>query len=274
MLREPIGPLHADKAMITEEIIWTHLQSLQDPMFGEPLSVVDVGLVHEVRLTGSAVYVTILMFNRGRVLIDAAASPIRQHLLQLEGVTEATVEVLWQPPWTPDRLSPLARQALGFTEDDPPEGRMHVRAQTRARGDEMPVEARHLEASRLQLGHALMLQDLPRDKFRQWWGGWRYYRRFTVAERSGRHRCREPVLVDVEFTAGQVDDCAREIRIVDEASAQEIPCQIYREASDGDGRTCSVLFMADTEAHGQKTYLLLHGNPSPACWPRSSSRRR
>jgi metal-sulfur cluster biosynthetic enzyme len=253
--------------MITAETIWTHLQNLQDPMFGEPLSVVDVGLVYEVRVTGSAVYVTILMFNRGRVLIDAAGSPVRQHLLQLEGVTEAAVEVLWQPPWTPDRLSPRARQVLGFTDDDPPEGRMHVRAEVRAKGDEEPFDARHLDAPRLHMGtHSLILKDLPRDKFRQWWGGWRYYRRFAVAESSGQPRRREPVHVDVEFTAGQVDDCAREIRIVDEASAQEIPCQVYREGSDGDGRSCSVLFMAETEAHEQKTYLLLHGNPSPACW--------
>ena len=254
--------------MVTEETIWTHLQSLQDPMFGEPLSVVDVGLVHDVRVTGSAVYVSILMFNRGRVFIDAAASPIRQHLLQLEEVAEAAVEALWEPQWTPDRLSPRARQVLGFAADDPPEGRMHVRAQVRAAGDEKPLEARHLEASRLQTGtHSLILEDLPRDKFGQWWGGWRYFRRFTVTERSGHPRSREPVHVDVAFTAGQITDPAREIRIVDEASAQEIPCQVYGEAIEGDARFCSVTFMADARAREQKTYLLLHGNQSPACWP-------
>ena len=210
--------------MMTEEAIWAHLQSLQDPMFGEPLSVVDVGLVREVRVTGSAVYVTILMFNRGRVLIDAAASPIRQHLLQLKGVTEAAVEALWEPRWTPARLSPRARQVLGFTDDDPVEGSMHVRAAVRAKGDDAPVDARHLDAPRLQLsGQSSMLKDLPRGKFSQWWGGWRYYRRFTVSERSGYPRRAEPVHVDVQFTSGQVDDFAREIRIVDEASAQEIP---------------------------------------------------
>ena len=254
--------------MITEEAIWTHLQSLQDPMFGEPLSVVDVGLVHEVRVTGSAVYVTILMFNRGRVLIDAAASPIRQHLLKLEGVAEAAVEALWEPAWTPDRLSPRARQVLGFSDDDPAEGSMHVRAAARAKGDEAPVDARHLDMPRLKLSaQSLMLKDLPRDKFSQWWGGWRYYRRFTVSERGGYPRRAEPVHVDVEFTADQVDDFAREIRIVDEACAQEIPCQAYGVVKDLDTRSCSVVFMAESEARQQKTYLLLHGNPSPACWP-------
>ena len=106
--------------MITEESVWSYLEHLQDSMFGEPLSVVDVGMIYEVRVTGSEVYVAIIMFNRGRVLIDAAASPIRQHLLTMDGVSEVSVEVLWEPEWTPDRLSPQAREVLGFTLEDPP----------------------------------------------------------------------------------------------------------------------------------------------------------
>ena len=254
--------------MITEETIRTHLQTLQDSMFGEPLSVVDVGLIHEVRVTGSSVHVTILMFNRGRVLIDAAASPIRKHLLQLEGVTEAAVEALWEPEWTPDRLSPRARDVLGFTADDPVAGRMHVRSEDKANGDEPPVDSRQTDAPRLQLGtHSLLVTDLPRSKFSPWWGGWRYYRRVTVTERAGRSRQREPVHVDLEFTAGQVRDPAREIRIVDETTAQEVPSQVYGIGSAGGGHHCSVVFPAAVKAGEQKSYLLLHGNPSPACWP-------
>lgn len=253
--------------MVTEETVWGHLQKLQDPMFGEPLSVVDVGLIHEVRVAGSAVYVAILMFNRGRVLIDAAASPIRQHLLQLEGVTEAGVEAVWDPEWTPDRLSPKARQVLGFTADDPPEGRMHVRAEVRAEADAAPVDTRHLDAERLQLGPASQaLTDLPRDRLGRWWGGWRYYKRFAVTERAGQSRYREPVHVDVTFAPGQVRDPAAEIRIVDEAAAEEIPCQVLARERDGDAWRCTVVFLADVEAGEQKALLLLHGNPSPACW--------
>ena len=116
--------------MPTEQEIWHHLTKLEDPAFGQPLSAVDVGLIGEVKVTGSSVLVTIMMFNRGRVLIDAAASPIRRHLLELDGVTEASIEAVWEPAWTPDRLSPRAREVLGFTVDDPIEGRMHVRAET------------------------------------------------------------------------------------------------------------------------------------------------
>jgi metal-sulfur cluster biosynthetic enzyme len=71
--------------MITAATVWNHLQTLEDPMFGIPISVVDVGLVHQISVQGCHVHIAILMFNRGRVYIDRAASPMRRHVLQLEG---------------------------------------------------------------------------------------------------------------------------------------------------------------------------------------------
>ena len=253
--------------MITEEAIWRHLRQLQDPMFGEPLSVVDVGLIETVRVTGTHVQVSILMFNRGRVHIDAAASPIRRHLLALEGVTAAAVEALWERAWTPDRLSPRARQVLGFTEQDPPEGGMHVRADVRADVEATPFDSRQLGATRIQLGtESLPLAELSRDRFRPYWGGWRLYKRFVVQENSGQPRHREPVHLDVSFASGQVRDATREIRLVAQDSGAEIPCQVYGQKIVGDDLFCSVLFFADVEPRAEKTYLLLHDNPSPACW--------
>jgi metal-sulfur cluster biosynthetic enzyme len=253
--------------MITEEAIWEHLHQLRDPMFGEPLSVIDVGLIHTVHVSGTKVHVTILMFNRGRVLIDAAASPIRQHLLQLEAVSDASVEVLWDPEWSADRLSPRARQVIGFTEDDPPEGSMHVRAETSADPDAEPFDVRQLDAEPVQLGPGSQLvTDLPRERFAQWWGGWRYYQHLTVTESRGIRRAREPVHADLLFAADQVRDPARELRVVDEETGQEIPSQVVGQQQTENGLRCGVLFFAAVDAGAHKTYLLLYGNPSPACW--------
>ena len=254
--------------MISEEAVWEHLKELKDTMFGEPLSIVDAGLVCEIEVSGSAVYVAIIMFNRGRIYMDAAASPIRQHLLRMEGVDEVTVECLWESEWTPDRLSRTARYALGFLADDPVEGRMHVRSRKKARPDAEPVDERRLERKRLDLGRAAReVTDLPRGKFGRWWGGWRFFKRFGVEENAGLPRRSEPVHLDVVFVADQVGDMAREVRLVDEAAAEEIPCQVYGQATDGATKRCSIVFLANIEASRRKGYLLLHGNASPACWP-------
>lgn len=259
--------------VITETSVWDHLEQLQDPMFGEPLSVVDVGMIDGVRLTpatggiGTAVLVRIRMFNRGRVHIDAAASPVRRHMLALDGVADVSVEVVWDEPWTPDRLSERARQVLGFAADDPVEGAMHVRAATRADVNAEPVNARHLDTAPLHLGAASSpLQELSRDRLRPYWGGWRLYKRFALTESAGHAREHEPIHLHVHFAAGQVRDAVREVRIVVADSGQELPCQVYAvDTADGDTH-CRVMFFANCAGHDKREFLLLHDNPSPACW--------
>jgi metal-sulfur cluster biosynthetic enzyme len=253
--------------MITKETVWNHLRQLQDPMFGEPLSVIDVGMIETIRVSGSHVHISILMFNRGRVHIDAAASPIRKHLLMMEGVSDVSVEAAWDTAWTPDRLSPRARQVLGFTAQDPVAGRMHVRAEVRADPQAGPHDSRHVGTTRVQLGaESQSLTELSRDKFRPYWGGWQSYKRFALKESNGRSRQQEPVHLDVRFAPGQVIDARREIRLVEEASGRQLPCQVYGLQTVGDQLSCSVVFFADIEAHRECSYLLLHANPSPACW--------
>jgi metal-sulfur cluster biosynthetic enzyme len=39
---------------------------------------------------------------------------IKAKLLQLNGITEAIVNIVWEPPWTPDKMSEDAKKALGF----------------------------------------------------------------------------------------------------------------------------------------------------------------
>jgi metal-sulfur cluster biosynthetic enzyme len=182
-------------------------------------------------------------------------------------VDEVTVECLWEEAWTPDRLSPTAREALGFEPNDPPEGRMHVRAQNKAEPGAEALDERRLEQGRLCLSLAsIAVTELGRDKFGSWWGGWRFFKRFWVEETSGLSKRGEPIHLEAVFAADQVRDMAREIRLVDEATATEIPCQIYDQGEEGATRTCRLVFLADVPAGVRKSYLLLHGNFSPACW--------
>ena len=253
--------------MITEEAVWEELNEIRDPAFGEPLSVVEVGLVYGVRVSGRDVHVDILMFNRGRASVASAASPIRQQLLRMEGVEAVTVECLWEPEWTPDRLSQRAREALGFVADDPAEGRMHMYAGGRASADAQPLDERRLPGQRLVLGSARRpVSELPREKFARWWGGWRFYQRFQAEETEGLARTGEPVHLDVSLSAAEVRDLRREIRIVDEATAEEIPCQICAVEEAGSTLNATVVYRAEVDARQTRTYLVLHGNSSPVCW--------
>lgn len=89
------------------------LHTVVDPELG--LDVVDLGLVYEVRLGASSVHVRMTMTTPscpfGGELAREAAEAIRRDLPELGTVD---VELVWEPPWTPDRLSPHAKELLGW----------------------------------------------------------------------------------------------------------------------------------------------------------------
>ena len=267
--------------MISAQAVWEKLDEIKDEMFvrelrrylndqtlGEPLSVVDVGMIYDVEVRDNDVHVVFIPYSRGYTQINRATSPIRQKVLEMEGVGEATVECIWEPEWTPDRLSPKAREVFGFKADDPVEGRLHVRSKVKADADAKPFDERKLDRDRLEIPAASWerVDALPRDRLAAWRGGWKFFKRFAVEEKAGLARQREPLHLDLYFDGEQVRDPAKEIRLLEEESEEVIPCQVYDREVDGEGKSCSIVFLADVGAGQRKSYLILCGNPSPCCW--------
>ena len=267
--------------MISEPAVWKKLDELKDEMFvrelrrylndqtlGSPLSVVDVGMIYDVQVQDNDVHVVFLPYSRGYVQINRATSPIRQKVLEMDGVGEVTVECLWEPQWTPDRLSQKARDVLGFKEDDPVEGRLHVRSKIKADPDARPFDERKLDKNPLVIpaDSWKRVDEMPGDQLGAWRGGWKLFSRFAVEEKDGLPRKREPIHLDLHFDGKQVRDPAKEIRLIEEESGEEIPSQVYDRETEGDNKRCSVVFLADVDAGQRQSYFILCGNPSPCCW--------
>ena len=267
--------------MISEQKVWQKLDEIKDVMFvrelrrylddqtlGTPLSVVDVGLIYDVQIQDNNVHVVFMPYSRGFVQVTRATSPIRQKVLEMAGVGDVTVECIWEPQWTPNRLSPKARDVLGFKVDDPIEGRLHLRSKVVAEADAPAFDERKLEGGLLAIPAAswARVDGLPKDRLTTWRGGWKFYTRFQVEEAQGLPRRGEPVHLDIRFDAGQVGDPAKEVRLIAEESGEEIPCQVYDVETNGDGKKCSAVFLADVNAGECKRYSILCGNPSACCW--------
>ena len=106
------------------------------------------------------------------------------------------------------------------------------------------------------------VDTLAADRLLEWRSGRRFFKRFQVREQDGLERRSEPIHIEVAFEGEQVGDLSREIRLVEEGSELEVPCQVYGQESIGGTESCSVVFLADVDAHGDKRYLILYGNPS------------
>ena len=74
-----------------------------DPEIG--MNIVDLGLIYDVAVTGSSVRVTMTLTSAGCPMGESIRGGAEVALLNLAGVTDAQVELVFDPPWHPGMLS-------------------------------------------------------------------------------------------------------------------------------------------------------------------------
>ena len=98
--------------MVTQEAVIEALQEVYDPEI--PISVVDLGLIYGVEVDGDQVKIKMTMTMPGCPMHSFMTAEAKNKVEALEGVKEARVELVWDPPWTPARISPEIKKRLGF----------------------------------------------------------------------------------------------------------------------------------------------------------------
>ncbi|HEX5634439.1 MAG TPA: metal-sulfur cluster assembly factor [Gemmatimonadales bacterium] len=79
------------------------------------LSVVDVGLVYGVRVEDDGLHVRMTMTSAACPVTDVILDDAEQELARaVPGDLPIHVELVWEPPWTPERMSPRARRFMGW----------------------------------------------------------------------------------------------------------------------------------------------------------------
>ncbi len=106
----PIDQIRVDdlKARITEV-----LRTIYDPEI--PVNIYDLGLIYDVQVDAAGV-VTIAMTLTTPMCPVAVSLPpdVENRVRAMHGVTDAKVNVVWDPPWSPDKISEAARLQLGL----------------------------------------------------------------------------------------------------------------------------------------------------------------
>ena len=98
--------------MATKEEVIEVLRDCYDPEI--PVNVVDLGLVYSVDNEGEKVNVRMTLTAPGCPSSGEMGEEIKWKLLELPGVKDAQVEFVWDPPWSPEKMSEEARLMLGF----------------------------------------------------------------------------------------------------------------------------------------------------------------
>jgi FeS assembly SUF system protein len=89
------------------------LKSVHDPEI--PVNIFDLGLIYDVdRRPNGDVYITMSLTAPGCPVAGEMPGQVAAAVAALDGVGEVSVELVWSPPWTPERMSDDARLALDF----------------------------------------------------------------------------------------------------------------------------------------------------------------
>ncbi len=99
--------------MISEEKIREELKSVYDPELN--INVVDLGLIYNIEISeDNDVAITMTLTTPGCPLHDSIERGVRYSLQGLEEIRNVDVNVVWEPAWTPDRMTPEGKAILGW----------------------------------------------------------------------------------------------------------------------------------------------------------------
>lgn len=88
------------------------LRAVIDPELG--IDIVNLGLVYGVSVKGGSATITMTLTTPGCPLHAIIEADVRSVLGEVPGIEEVTVDLVWEPPWTPAVMSDEAKRALGF----------------------------------------------------------------------------------------------------------------------------------------------------------------
>ncbi len=91
------------------------LKDVFDPELG--YNIVDLGLVYVVEFNDGVAMVTMTLTTPGCPASDMIQGGVRQRLEEMEGVDEVDIDLVWDPRWSPQAMSPVAKEHFGIEEE-------------------------------------------------------------------------------------------------------------------------------------------------------------
>jgi probable FeS assembly SUF system protein SufT len=113
----PAKTASASAGDVDEKAVWDQLRQCFDPEI--PVNIVDLGLVYDCQLTnrpegGVKVDVKMTLTAPGCGMGPAIAHDAQSKILTIDGIDEAEVQLVWDPPWNQSMISEAGRMKLGM----------------------------------------------------------------------------------------------------------------------------------------------------------------
>ena len=115
----PVAPTPSNVPQMTggayaerEAAIVKQLKNIYDPEI--PMNIVDLGLIYGLDWKEDSVNLRMTLTAPGCPVAGILADEIKAAIEKVANIKSATVEMIWDPPWTPDRMSEFAKRQFGY----------------------------------------------------------------------------------------------------------------------------------------------------------------
>ena len=107
----PTSTVAPESSVKPEDVIEV-LRECFDPEI--PVNIVDLGLIYDIAIKPERIDIKMTLTALGCPMAADVMADVRDHLLTLPGITDAGVDIVYEPVWTPERMSEEARWELGM----------------------------------------------------------------------------------------------------------------------------------------------------------------
>ena len=110
------GDAEQSDKLFSEDLVWDALRGCYDPEI--PINIVDLGLIYDMQIEEDGecrkVFVKMTLTAQGCGMGPVIADDAKARITSLGGVEEATVDIVWDPPWNPRMISEEGKKVLGL----------------------------------------------------------------------------------------------------------------------------------------------------------------
>jgi metal-sulfur cluster biosynthetic enzyme len=97
------------------EKVYAELKQVFDPEI--PVNIVDLGLVYDVKIEGPKALVTMTLTSQSCPEAKTIPDVVKRRTKTVQGIDDCEVAIVWEPQWSPQRITPAGREILGITDD-------------------------------------------------------------------------------------------------------------------------------------------------------------
>jgi metal-sulfur cluster biosynthetic enzyme len=101
-----------ETTQLSEELVRKALKRVKDPELN--LSILDLGLIYDIAIIDGTVDVKMTLTSPGCPSGPEILGDAEREIRSIAGVEDVTIEIVWEPFWTPERIDPRVRSFLGL----------------------------------------------------------------------------------------------------------------------------------------------------------------